>query len=415
MKRFFRIIVCLLVSFLSLLCVFVISSSSQEIESLKKGVVKVSSITVEGKQKVGTGFIVRLEADAAYIVTASHVVEGARKVQVEFFTRRNRPVPARTIGIEGGYPQGLATLLVEDKIPSGLSVLKLTSSLPVGGGDSVTTIGFPRIAGVPWATIPGNIIGRKGRAITFSGTVDEGNSGGPLIKEGLVIGVVTEVREQFAYAIPALIARYTLEGWGVKFKEEAKKAAEGAERFNKAEEPPVPSPPPVQLVSLTVHADKRELKLGERVTLKVRGKYSNGKEGEISRGVKWQSSDDSIVEVNSKGQLTAQKAGYTDITAHYKGLVTPPLTLIVKPLVKVPKEKHRAKPLKPAKPRNGRIKDHIKVSKFYRERGEYPNAISELEQARAIDPANKEVQAEIEITRKACNAEKRLGRSGLKC
>lgn len=143
MKRFFRIIVCLLVSFLSLLCVFVISSSSQEIESLKKGVVKVSSITVEGKQKVGTGFIVRLEADAAYIVTASHVVEGARKVQVEFFTRRNRPVPARTIGIEGGYPQGLATLLVEDKIPSGLSVLKLTSSLPVGGGDSVTTIGFP--------------------------------------------------------------------------------------------------------------------------------------------------------------------------------------------------------------------------------------------------------------------------------
>jgi hypothetical protein len=42
----------------------------------KLGVVKITA-EVEGEQpKVGTGFIVRWEKDAAYIVTASHVIEG---------------------------------------------------------------------------------------------------------------------------------------------------------------------------------------------------------------------------------------------------------------------------------------------------------------------------------------------------
>ena len=48
----------------------------QDIEDLKNGVVKITA-HVEGQHsKVGTGFIVRLEKDAAYIVTACHVIEG---------------------------------------------------------------------------------------------------------------------------------------------------------------------------------------------------------------------------------------------------------------------------------------------------------------------------------------------------
>ena len=52
-------------------------SLAQEMESIKRGVVKVQVTTPEAKTKVGTGFIVKLEPDAVYIVTASHVVRHA--------------------------------------------------------------------------------------------------------------------------------------------------------------------------------------------------------------------------------------------------------------------------------------------------------------------------------------------------
>jgi len=175
---------------------------------------------------------------------------------------------------------------------------------------------------------------------------------------------------------------------------------------------PPPKPPAVQqMVSLRVHADKRELKVNERVALRVKGKFSDGSEKEIKKGVQWRSSNDSIAAVNSKGLMEAWKAGYVNVTASYKTLVTPPLTL----MVKGPTEKARIETLKASEPINGRIKDHIEIARFFRQRGEYSDATSELEKASSIDPANKEIKRELEITRKACIAEKRVGRAGLKC
>ena len=42
---------------------------------LKSGVVKVVSTFDNGTRKIGTGFVIRLEKDVAYVMTASHVVE----------------------------------------------------------------------------------------------------------------------------------------------------------------------------------------------------------------------------------------------------------------------------------------------------------------------------------------------------
>lgn len=64
---------------------------------------------------------------------------------------------------------------------------------------------------------------------------------------------------------------------------------------------------------------------------------------------------------------------------------------------------------------NAKIQDYVRVAKNLRERGEYEDASKELEKARAIDPTNSEVHLEIERTQKACHAEKRLGRAGLRC
>ena len=69
----------------------------------------------------------------------------------------------------------------------------------------------------------------------------------------------------------------------------------------------------------------------------------------------------------------------------------------------------------PPEPKNGRISDHIKIARFCRDGGEYSCAISELEKARSIDPSNKEIQRELENTRKACLAEKKVGQTGLPC
>lgn len=203
--------------FCSIVCFATSPAFSLDVETLKKGVVRVTATIEDGKTKVGTGFIVRRQANAAYIVTASHVVESTRKVEVEFFTERNHHFLARVIGQEGGDPQGLAVLLVEKDVPPDTIVLQLNQGIQASAGNPVTMIGFPRIAGASWAVTKGEVVGRKAKSIVFSGAVDEGSSGGPLIKDNQVIGVVTEATEKFAYAVPTVIARYVLETWGVKF------------------------------------------------------------------------------------------------------------------------------------------------------------------------------------------------------
>ena len=192
-----------------------VTVSAQELHSLKKGVVKITATTFEGVKTTGTGFIVRQEAKAVSVVTASHVVEGSREIDVEFFTDRGRLFPAKVIGMEGGDRQeGLAVLSISGEIPGDVLVLKMNPSVPVRAGDPVTTIGFPNDGG-PWAVSKGEIVERKGKVITFSGAIEEGNSGGPLLKQGEVIGVVAEARRPFAAGVPSVIAQYFLESWGV--------------------------------------------------------------------------------------------------------------------------------------------------------------------------------------------------------
>ena len=196
-----------------------VNAAPQELEHLQKGVVRVTATTSDGSRKEGSGFIVRLTGGSAHIVTAAHVVEGAAKVEVEFFTQRARPLTAKIVELEGGDPQGLAALSLTGNVPDGASVLRLNPAALVNAGDPVTIIGFPR-AGGPWAVTKGEIVGRKAKAIVFTGGIDEGSSGSPLIRDGQVIGVVAEARPPFAYAVPATIVRYVLDNWGVKFREE---------------------------------------------------------------------------------------------------------------------------------------------------------------------------------------------------
>jgi Trypsin-like peptidase domain/Transmembrane protein 131-like N-terminal len=197
-------------------------ANAQDVDGLRAGVVKIAS-SVEGKHKTGAGFIVKLEPGIAYIVTAAHVVEGDAAPQVEFFTRQNVPVKAEVRKIEGGDLRGLALMIVRGKenLPPGLVALKLSATVALkAGSDQVTAIGFP--SGVAsWGVLRVNVVSLEGSNIVLSKDLEEGNSGGPVIKDNLVVGLVMGLNQGFALAVPASIVRTVLTNWGVALSSES--------------------------------------------------------------------------------------------------------------------------------------------------------------------------------------------------
>lgn len=183
-------------------------------EIWKRGVVKITA-TIEGVRQVGTGIIVRLDADTAYILTASHVVEGDLAPHVTFFTTPHRSIPSQVLGMDSRNPKGLAALMVTGVEATGLLALPIDPAAKFEAGATVTLIGFPRIPPVPWAVTLGTITGQAGQDLVIAGPANAGNSGGPVIVDGKVGAVVTEVADAFVYAVPMVIAQVALNGWGV--------------------------------------------------------------------------------------------------------------------------------------------------------------------------------------------------------
>lgn len=188
-----------------------------DVEQLQAGVVKISGKSQGGASKVGTGFIVRLDKDAAYIVTAAHVVAGDRQPKAEFFTRRNLPVVTEVLGLEGDDEvRGLALLVVrgQGSLPKGARALPLAETIRFSGGEDIIMIGFPGNAG-PWNVVKGNISSRQGRDLYFSPPVDSGHSGGPIIENGKVVGMVAVAGQSSGRGVIARSVHDYVEGFGV--------------------------------------------------------------------------------------------------------------------------------------------------------------------------------------------------------
>ncbi len=189
-------------------------SQAQTIDELKAGVVKITA-TVDKQHRIGTGFIVRIEDDTAYIVTASHVVEGAA-LTVIFFTNPDKGYGGTTRNMQGGNPKGLAMIRVQGPLPKGIRSLVLASNFEVKGGEIATVIGFRRSPSIQWGVLQGILTGQTGGDLIVSGAVaNEGNSGGPILVNEKVVGVLTEVLGDIGYAVPASITQVILKGWGV--------------------------------------------------------------------------------------------------------------------------------------------------------------------------------------------------------
>ncbi|MGE5304795.1 MAG: protein kinase domain-containing protein [Alphaproteobacteria bacterium] len=189
---------------------------------------------------------------------------------------------------------------------------------------------------------------------------------------------------------------------------------------------PVSAP---RLVSLAIQAARSDLYVNGRLALRVRGKYSDGKEGEV-KTVRWESSDRTIAVVNAEGEVSGQRKGTVQVIARTGDVASEPVTLTIKAIA--PKqEPQRTKETQPGnsivkkqepnpakdeqKAKGAQSKERVKMARLYRERGDYAHAFAELEKARKIDPRNTEVQGEIAITKRACMAERTLGRTDLNC
>jgi len=200
---------------LTLLFVDLTPAQAQTIDELKAGVVKITA-TAAGQQRVGTGFIVKIEDKTAYIVTASHVVEGAA-LTVNFFMNPDKGYKGTTRNMQGGNPKGLAVIRVQGSLPEGIRSLFLASNFVVKGGESATVIGFRRSPSIQWGVLQGILTGQTGGDLIVSGAgANEGNSGGPILVNEKVVGVMTEILDDIGYAVPASITQIILKGWGVR-------------------------------------------------------------------------------------------------------------------------------------------------------------------------------------------------------
>jgi formylglycine-generating enzyme len=196
------------------------TSHAQGFEELKKGVVKINA-QADGKVKIGTGFIVKLDSEVVYIVTAAHVVSGDPQPRVQFF-RQETQVQAYVKHAEGGDEVTfLALLAVRGKgnIPTGLAPLPLATATRVTSGEDIMVIGHPREAG-DWAILKGSIASRQGRYLTVDANIDEGNSGGPIIHSGQVVGLIGGA-QRYGKGVTVGTVREYLEGHGVVPEERA--------------------------------------------------------------------------------------------------------------------------------------------------------------------------------------------------
>lgn len=186
-------------------------SHAQSIEDLKNGVVMIST-TVDGTTRVGTGFVVKIGNKQVYILTAAHVVELDPNPEVRFFSNQNVSVPATVLHKEGNETTSLAVLVVQGKenLPSELNWLIVDKMISVSGGEDIITIGFPSGAGA-WTVLKGAVASRKGGNLVIDINIDEGSSGGPLILNGHVVGLMAE-STRYGFAVPAdALLKYLVE------------------------------------------------------------------------------------------------------------------------------------------------------------------------------------------------------------
>ena len=184
------------------------------------GIAKVS-MRADPPMVPGTAFVVALEAGTAYLVTSAHVVEGDASPQIEFAAApRKKPYASKVQHPQGrdSYGlHGLAILEVENP-PSGLRVLLPSVPRPARG-QAVSVAGYPAPIG-EFIVTDTTVGGLRGGDLVLNYETGPGYSGGPVVRDGFVVGLVFGTEGRFGLAVPVGDIQKYLQGysvaWGLK-------------------------------------------------------------------------------------------------------------------------------------------------------------------------------------------------------
>ncbi len=185
---------------------------AQDVDHALASAVRISG-TRHGTPVRGSGFAVAVARDVATLVTASHVIEGAR-FEVAFAasaTERFAVDAADVLGMESGNPNGLAVFQVRGAIPRGVTALTFNIESPPPTAEELLLVGFPNRSRTPLATRR-TYTGRRGNLLQLDLPIGEGFSGGPVLHGGKVVGVVTSEDLRLTYAVNAVVAREFVAG-----------------------------------------------------------------------------------------------------------------------------------------------------------------------------------------------------------
>ena len=167
----------------------------------------------------GTGFVVDSQG---HIATNYHVVEGADRVEVDFYD--GTLTWAEVVGLD---PDSDLAVLQVNVPPETLSPVSFGDSDLLQVGETVLAIGSP--FGENWTLTSGIVSGRDrtirgmsefsiGGVIQTDAAINPGNSGGPLLNlQGQVVGVNAQIQTNtgantgVGYAIPGNLARQVVE------------------------------------------------------------------------------------------------------------------------------------------------------------------------------------------------------------
>jgi len=145
-------------------------------------------VTVLTDKASGSGFVVRHIKNQTLILTNSHVIQGANKINVEWSDGNSDRAVVVLDGDASKTLTDLALLKVEGKEGK---VLPIKNDQAIVGAD-VIAIGAPQ--GLSFSLTRGVIssLRNEGKIVQTDTAINQGSSGGPLInKSGCVVGVNT--------------------------------------------------------------------------------------------------------------------------------------------------------------------------------------------------------------------------------
>jgi formylglycine-generating enzyme required for sulfatase activity len=182
--------------------------------SWQNGIAKVE-VKAALNRVPGTAFVVALRSDTAYLVTSAHVIAGDSMPKITFQADPDHGFPA-TVRFPEFEERGLALLVVKSPPPGAVVLAEADVEAPVTA--SVGVVGFPSSVG-GFTIDPTTIASKRSGDIFLSRDTDEGFSGGPVLINGRVVGLIYGHAQGRGIAVASSRVRVYLRdnniSWGV--------------------------------------------------------------------------------------------------------------------------------------------------------------------------------------------------------